>query len=42
MKNTEKRLPYQEASIEVISMLGVDIITTSVWNDDDIDSDGWT
>ena len=39
MKNTTK-LPYEEARLDVISILHADIITTS--GDDNFDDGGWT
>ena len=33
---------YQEAEIEIISIQSCDLIQTSAWKDDNVDSDGWT
>ena len=42
----KSKLPYSEASIELLLLRMPDILTTSgekpSWNDKDTDDDGWT
>lgn len=42
MKITEEKQKYERVLLELVNLSVPDIITTSVFEDENVDSDGWT
>ena len=42
MKNTEEKQKYEPILLELVNLSTPDIVTTSAFDDENVDPDGWT